>query len=362
MMTKNDPLRVALIGYGLAGSVFHAPLIQATPGMVVAAVVTGAPERQQQIRHDLPGAEVFSDVEALWQQSSRYDLVVVAAPNRAHAALGIAALQAGLPVVIDKPLASSLAEGEHLLRVSKETGKMLSVFQNRRWDNDFLTVRRLLASGILGTVIRYESRYERYRLAPRANAWRERGDPQEGGGLLFDLGSHLIDQAMQLFGRPTQVYAEIDLRRPHVTVDDDTFVSLHFVNGVRAHLWMNVVSRLPAQRLRVSGLLGTYEKWGLDPQEEALRAGRRPGETDWGQEPRERWGRLSTDSAGEDGIHIDGQIETVAGAYQTYYSLLAEALRSGGKPPVDAADSLAVLRIIAAAQQSAREQRIIRLL
>lgn len=355
-MTTETSLRVALIGYGLAGSVFHAPLIGVTPGMAVTAVVTSSSERQAQARQDLPGVKVVRTAEELWEHAGDYDLVVVASPNRTHASLGIAALRAGLPVVIDKPMASSVAEGERLLAVSKETGKLLTVFQNRRWDNDFLTVQQLLASGMLGPVTRFESRFERYRLVPRAQAWRELAAPEEAGGLLFDLGSHLIDQAIQLFGRPSEVYAEVDLRRPTVSVDDDTFVALHFASGVRAHLWMNVTSRVPAQRYRVSGLLGTYEKWGLDPQEEALRVGQRPTDANWGQEPREHWGRLSTDVSG---VHVDGQVETLPGAYQTYYALLAEALRNGGKPPVDANDSLYVLRVIEAAQVSARERRVV---
>ena len=354
----DSTIRVALIGYGLAGSVFHAPLIGVTVGMAVTAVVTSSLERQEQARRDLPGVTIMRTADELWERAGDYDLVVVAAPNRAHVPLGIAALHAGLPVVIDKPLAPSVAEGERLLAVSKETGKLLTVFQNRRWDNDFLTVQRLVTTGLLGQITRFESRYERYRLVPRANAWREMAAPEEAGGLLFDLGSHLIDQAIQLFGRPGELYAEIDLRRPQVSVDDDTFVALHFANGVRAHLWMNVTSRVTAQRFRVSGLLGTYEKWGLDPQEEALRTGLRPTAADWGQEPRDRWGHLSTDV---NGLHIDGQIETLPGAYQTYYALLAHALRNGGPPPVDPNDSLYVLRVIEAAQKSAKERGVIEL-
>ncbi len=353
-------LRVAIIGYGLAGAVFHAPLIDSTPGMMVAAIVTGNPERQERARRDFPTAAVLSSAEQLWQDSSRYDLVVVAAPNRSHVPLGLAAMDAGLPVVIDKPIAASIASAEELIAASARTGKLLTVFQNRRWDNDFLTIRHLLDADLdlLGPITRFESRFERYRAAPRHGAWRELPGEEEAGGLLFDLGSHLIDQALQLFGRPTQVYAEVEKRRPGALVDDDTFVALRFASGVHAHLWMSAVARIPGPRMRINGLRGTYEKWSLDPQEDALRTGMRPGDPEWGLEPREKWGRFSTDIGG---IHIDGPVEMLPGAYECFYALLRDALISGGSPPVDTADAVATLRIIEAAQQSARSGSVVQL-
>lgn len=348
-----DTLRVALLGYGLAGSVFHAPLIAATAGMRIAAIVTGSPARQQQARKAYPAAEILPDAEMLWSQASRYDLAVIATPNRMHVSLGLAALHAGLAVVIDKPLAASVADAEQLLAASQQTGKLLTVFQNRRWDNDFLTVRQLLADGLLGRVTRLESRYDRYRAEPRAGAWRESAAGEDAGGLLYDLGSHLIDQAIQLFGPPQQVYAEMERQRPGAQVDDDTFVALTCAHGVHAHLWMSVVARRAGPRFRVSGLHGTYEKWGLDPQEEALRAGKRPGDPAWGQEPREQWGRLSTDVGG---LHVDGAVETLNGSYERFYALLREALVTGGPAPVDPGDALLTLQVIAAAQESARQR------
>lgn len=355
-----SPLRVAIVGYGLAGAVFHAPLIAATDGLTVSAIVTSNTERQQRARADFPAASILASAEHIWQNASSYDLVVVASPNRTHVPLGIAAMQAGLPVVIDKPLAPSVAEAERLKAISKSTGKLLTVFQNRRWDNDFLTVRQLLAreADLLGQIVRFESWYQRYRPQPRAGAWRELPDPGEAGGLLFDLGSHLIDQALLLFGQPLRVYAEVEMQRPDAQVDDDTFVALEFANGTRAHLWMGVLTRIPGPRLRITGLRGTYEKWGLDPQEDDLSAGKRPGDAGWGQEAPERWGRLSTD-VGK--LHIDGPVETLPGAYETFYALLRDALVSGGKPPVDPADAVATLRVIEAARASAQKHTVIEL-
>jgi scyllo-inositol 2-dehydrogenase (NADP+) len=286
--------------------------------------------------------------------------VVVAAPNRLHVPFGVAAMNAGLPVVIDKPMAASVADAEQLITTSERTGKLLTVFQNRRWDNDFLTVLHLLDADLdlLGPITRFESRFERYRATPRQDAWREFPDPEEGGGLLFDLGSHLIDQALFLFRHPTHVYAEVDKRRPGALVDDDSFVALHFASGIRAHLWMSAVARIAGPRMRISGLRGTYERWGLDPQEDALRTGMRPGDPEWGLEPREKWGRLSTEIGD---IHIDSTVDMLPGAYERYYELLRDALISGGPPPVDPADAVATLRIIEAAQQSAQSNSIIQL-
>jgi predicted dehydrogenase len=353
-----EPLRVGIIGYGLAGVVFHAPLIASTPGMAVTAIVTGDPERQARARRDFPVAAIYASADELFAAAADLDLIVVAAPNRAHVPLGIAALEAGLPVVIDKPLAPSVADAQRLLDASRRTGTLLTVFQNRRWDNDFLTARRLIAGGYLGSVVRIESRFERFRPAPKADAWRERAEPEEAGGLLFDLGPHLIDQALVLFGTPASVYAEVDIRRAGSVVDDDTFVALRFPGGQVAHLWMSVVPRRSGPRLRVIGLLGVYEKDDLDPQEEALRAGARPGDEGWGGEPSARWGRLYSDLAG---LHTESRVESALGSYETYYALLRDAIRNGGPIPVDAADALATLRIIEAARESARTGSVVTL-
>jgi predicted dehydrogenase len=327
--------------------------------MAIAAIVTADPQRQARAQTDFPDAAIYDTAEALLADPSRLDLIVVAAPNRAHVPLGIAALEAGLPVVIDKPLAPSVADAERLLETAHRTGVLLTVFQNRRWDTDFLTARRLIEGGLLGPVVRLESRFERFRTAPKEGAWRERAEPEEAGGLLFDLGAHLIDQALVLFGGlPVSVYAEVDIRRQGAVVDDDTFVALRFPGGQVAHLWMSVIPRHFGPRLRVVGLRGVYEKDDLDPQEEALRTGARPGDEGWGQEPLAHWGRLSTDLAG---LHAEGRVENVPGSYETFYALLRDALRSGGAVPVDPADAVRTLRVIEAARESAHMHRIVEL-
>jgi predicted dehydrogenase len=347
-------VRVGLIGYGLAGAVFHAPLIASTPGLQLVSVVTGNPDRQVQARREHPGVGVLGHVSELWQAAGEHDLVVVATTNATHLPLGLAAVQAGLAVVVDKPLALTAAEGRSLVTAARERGVLLTVFHNRRWDGDLRTLRRLLAANALGPVHRFESRFERWRPAPRPGAWRELERPEAGGGLLLDLGSHLVDQALLLFGQPRSVYAEVDRRRAGVEGDDDVFIALQHPGGVRSHLWASALAAQVGPRLRVLGERGAYVKRGLDVQEEALRAGRRPTEPGWGREPPERWGRLG----------VDGQlreVETEPGAYQLFYAGLAEALRSGGPPPVDPDDAVAGLRILDAARQSAASGTTVRL-
>jgi predicted dehydrogenase len=249
-------------------------------------------------------------------------------------------------VVVDKPLAPRATEARALVEHAARAGLLLTVFQNRRWDGDFLTVQGLIREGLVGQVTRFESRFERWRPEIRPGAWRERPAPDEAGGLLFDLGSHLIDQAAVLFGRPLAVFAELNRRRVGAEVDDDAFVALTHADGVRAHLWMSSVAAIQGPRFRVLGSAGAYEKYGLDPQEAALSAGERPGDAAWGTEPPEDWGTLKV---GDD----TRALETVPGNYPAFYEQVAEAIRTSGAPPVDPMDAAGVLEIIEAARRSA---------
>jgi predicted dehydrogenase len=347
-------IRIALVGYGLAGSAFHAPFIATTPGLRLAAVVTSNPERARRAREEHPGVRVLDTAGELWEHAPALDLVVVASPNRTHVPLARAALDAGVAVVVDKPLAPTAAEGRRLVEEARSRGLPLTVFQNRRWDGDFLTVGRLLAEGALGEVYRFESRFERWRPTPKPG-WRERGAPEEAGGALYDLGSHLIDQARVLFGPVARVYAELDRRRPGVEVDDDVFVALAHASGVRSHLWMGAVAAHPGPRMRVLGSRAAYTKTAPDVQEEALRGGgARPDEPGWGEEPRERWGLLG---AGEE----SRPVPTERGSYGSFYAGMVAALREGVPPPVDPEDAVAVLEIIEAARRSAAAGEVVHL-
>ncbi|MEU1495980.1 Gfo/Idh/MocA family oxidoreductase [Streptomyces sp. NPDC005732] len=356
---QGAPLRVALIGYGLAGSVFHAPLIAATEGLALDTIVTSNPERQEQARAEFPQVRFAAAPDDLWARADDLDLVVIASPNKTHVPLATAALKAGLPVVVDKPLAGTAAEARDLAALADERGLLLSVFQNRRWDNDFLTVRKLLAEGELGDVMRFESRFERWRPQPKGG-WRESGDPAEIGGLLYDLGSHVVDQALVLFGPAASVYAEADIRRDGAATDDDTFIAITHTSGVRSHLYVSATTAQLGPRFRVLGSRAGYVKYGLDPQEATLREGGRPGTSaEWGAEPESVWGRVGS---GESPLTGGGRPEpTLPGAYPAYYAAVAAALRDGGPNPVTALEAAAALDVLEAARRSARENTVVAL-
>ncbi|MFJ8647029.1 Gfo/Idh/MocA family oxidoreductase [Streptomyces sp. NPDC093546] len=344
-------LRVGLVGYGLAGSVFHAPLIATTEGLVLDTVVTSNPQRQEQARAAFPDVRVAEATEELWARADELDLIVIASPNKTHVPVATAALQAGLPVVVDKPVAGTAAEARGLAALADERGLLLSVFQNRRWDNDFLTLRSLVERGELGDVQRFESRFERWRPQLKGG-WRESGAPEEFGGLLYDLGSHVVDQALVLFGPATRVYAESDVRRAGAEADDDTFIALTHANGVRSHLYVSATAAQLGPRFRVLGSRAGYVKYGLDPQEAALREGLLPG-ADWGREPESLWGRLG---AGESPLTGGGTpVPSLPGDYPAYYAAVAAALRDGTAPPVTAHEAAAALDVLEAARRSARD-------
>lgn len=341
--------RVALVGYGLSGSVFHAPLIAATPGLRLATILTRDAERAAAARSQYPQATVVADMEALWDSAP--DLLVIAAPNRHHHPLALQALQRGIAVVVDKPLAVTTVDASELIDVARAQGVMLSVFQNRRWDGDFLTVRQLLDSAQLGRLQRFESRFERWRPQPRPG-WRQHADPHDGGGVLLDLGSHLIDQTLQLFGPVRSLYAELERRHPDTQVEDDAFVALEHANGVRAHLWMSSMAAQAGPRFRVLGSRAAYLKSGLDGQEAALRSGMRANNPGFGQEKESDWGSLIRGDEAE-------VVPTLPGQWTRYYAAIECALRTGASPPVAAEDALRVLRLMEMARQSAAQRCVV---
>jgi predicted dehydrogenase len=274
----------------------------------------------------------------VWAAADRLDLVVIGSPSGTHAALADAALEAGLDVVVDKPFAVTAEEGRALVAKADRLGRTLTVFQNRRWDGDFRTVRRLVDSGELGEVRRFESRFEWWKPEPPAS-WKTESSPAEGGGILYDLGTHLIDQAVQLFGPVAELSAEIERRRPGAVADDDVFLALRHETGVRSHLWMNAVAPVFGPRFHVLGSRAGYTSWGLDGQEPALIAGALPSDPGFGETPEARWGVLGVDGASH-------PVPTERGDYGGFYRRLAEALRHGGPVPVDPADAIAVLELI----------------
>jgi scyllo-inositol 2-dehydrogenase (NADP+) len=349
MSNSPEPLRVGLIGFGPAGRFFHAPLLAATPGLALTAIVTSDPTRSEQATATYPGVRIVAGAEELWSQD--LDLVVVASPNKTHVPLATAAIEAGAAVVVDKPFAITSGDGSALVELAAEHGRLLSVFQNRRWDGDFRTAKQLIDDGRLGAVHRFESRFERWRPQLKGG-WRETGGREEGSGLLYDLGSHLIDQALTLFGPVTGVYAEADVRRPGAQADDDTFIALTHASGTRTHLWASATAADLGPRFRVLGSQAAYVTYGLDGQEDELRAGRTPQDADFGITPPERYGRLGADGAFE-------TYPTLPGRYADYYAAIERALRGEGPVPVDPRDAVTALKVIEAARVSADEGRVV---
>ena len=349
--TSEHDIRVALIGFGLGGASFHAPLIAATPGMMLATIVTSNDERASQARRLYPAARIAPAVQSLWDHAADHDLVVITTPNRYHAPLALEALSAGLPVVVDKPFARTATEARRVIQCARDKGLAVIPYHNRRWDSEYLTLRRLLDDGVLGRILRFESRLERWRPQLKGG-WRERSGTEDAGGLLYDLGTHLIDQALTLFGPVAQVYAELDARRAGAQTDDDVFVALTHANGVRSHLWTSAVAAHIGPRLRVLGERGAFVKQDADPQEAALRSGKIPDGPDWGAESPEAWGVVT------DGVHPH-PVQSEPGAYQKFYAGISAMLRDAALPPVAAEDAVAGLRIIEAAQRSAAARSVI---
>jgi predicted dehydrogenase len=340
-------LRAAVIGFGLAGSVFHAPLIASTPGLAVATIVTSNTDRAAQAQRSHPEARVEASAEAVWERAGEHDFVVVATPNEFHVPLARRAIEARLPVVVDKPLATTSAAAREVIEEAERRGIPLTVFLNRRWDSDYLTLRRVIREGSLGAVWRFESRFERFRPELRPEAWRDTTASAEGGGVLLDLGTHLIDQALQLFGPVRNVHGEVDSRRGG-PADDDSFLALEHSSGVRSHLWASGVAVAAGPRLRVLGSEAAYVIEELDGQEDALKAGLRPGGADgWGAEPRERWGQLVRGEKRE-------PVPSEHGEWPRFYEGLAAALRGEGPLPVDPRDAVTGLEILEQAREAGR--------
>ena len=342
-------LRVALVGYGLAGRVFHAPLVAAAAGLELACVVTCDPDRQGQARADQPGVRVVTTTGELLDDPASFDLLVVAATNDVHAPIARAAVELGKAVVVDKPLAITAAQARDLVESAEAARVPLTVFQNRRWDSDLLTLRRLVAAGTLGTVLRFESRFERWRPQPRKDSWREALPASAGGGLLLDLGSHLVDQALFLFGPVARIYAEVDARRG--VSDDDVFVAIEHASGVRSHLWAGALAGSPGPRLRVLGSRAAYVVEALDGQEDVLRA---TGHLPVGglQVPAAGYGQLVRGDARE-------PVVSERGRWDLFYPAMAAAVRGDRAVPVDPTDAVRTLEVIEAARLSAAEHRVL---
>jgi len=341
-MAQLNPVGVGLVGYGLAGRSFHAPFIEVVDGLRLCAVATSDPERRARATAEHPAAEIVGGVDDILERTD-IDVVVVATPNRFHFPIASRALSTGRHVVVDKPIAMNVGEAEKLIDAATGADRLLTVYQSRRWDGDFLTIRRLIDEGALGPIDSLEARFERS--SPVGAEWRELAP--EAGGPLRDLGSHLVDQSLILFGQARRVWAQADRRRAASQVDDSVFVAIDHESGVRSRMWTSLIASRVGPRLRLRGLVAEYVKDDLDAQEAQLLGGMLPSALGFGEEPSERWGRL---------YRADGSvtpIPTERGRYHMFYELLRDAIRGEGQAPVDPIDSLRVLRVLDAAERAA---------
>jgi predicted dehydrogenase len=347
---SSRPIRTAVAGFGLSGSVFHAPIVAANPAYSLDVISTSDAGRKSAAAAGYPGARIVDTPDGILDLADGLDLLVLGTPPATHYPLARAALEAGLDVVVDKPFTVRSAEGRELIELAARLGRVLTVFQNRRWDGDFLTLKALLESGTLGTVTRFESRFERW--SPEVSkAWKASATADDGGGVLFDLGTHLLDQALQLFGPGTVTHAELDARRPGEKTDDDVFLALRHDSGAVSHLWMNMLCAQQGPRYRLLGTEGGFTKHGIDPQEPYIVAGGSPLDAEYGVEDPDWAGLL-----GRDG-HLD-RLPTERGAYPEFYRLLADKILDGGATsplplPVDPAGPVEVLKLIEQARSLA---------
>ncbi|GEK73320.1 MULTISPECIES: oxidoreductase [Halomonas] len=348
---KTQTLNVGLIGFGMAGRTFHAPLIQTAPGLELTAVVSSDAERVQAVYPEVAvhakSASLFADPDI--------DLVVIATPNETHFPLAKAALAKGKHVVLDKPFAVSLAEARQLKSLADGAERLLSVFHNRRWDSDLLTLKGLLDEQRLGRVVEVESRFDRFRPTV-PDRWREQHRP--GSGIWFDLGPHLLDQARSLFGMPRAILLELASLRDGAEIDDDFQAVLEY-DRLRVTLKASALVAEPTPRWRVNGTRGSFVKYGLDPQEDWLKAGEIP-QPAWGVDPSP--GRLTLNEGEGDAVElVHHEVEAVPGDYRAYYDAIARTLLRGTPPPVSVDEALDVMSLLEAGLDSYRQGRWVKL-
>lgn len=343
-------VNVGLIGYGLGGRVFHAPFIHCVGGLKLYKVSERRAENIQHILDNYPDTIVVDDAMGILEDP-QVELVVVAAPNTAHFELAALAMRKGKHVVVEKPFTITSKEADDLIAISEETGRILTVHHNRRWDSDFLTVKKVIESQILGEIVEYESHYDRFRPTVKDN-WREKDGP--GTGILYDLGSHLIDQAQQLFGLPDEVFAVLNNQRRDAQAVDYFDLRLRYP-GLMVSLGAGMLFRDARPHYALYGTAGSFIKCGMDVQEEMLKAGRMPwNTTDWGKEPETQWGRVHSQIKG---MHVQGHIESESGDYRAFYRNVLAAVLGEERLAVTPRQARNTIRIIELAQQSSAQKK-----
>ncbi|HLP17955.1 MAG TPA: Gfo/Idh/MocA family oxidoreductase [Bacteroidota bacterium] len=346
-----DTINVGLASFGMSGRVFHAPLLSQHPQFSLVNILQRHGDDALQL---YPYVRISTTFEQLLNDRG-IDLIVVNTPDRFHFEMARQALEAGKHVVVEKPFTQTPDEGRELIRIAEEKKLLLTVFQNRRWDSDFLTVKKVIAEGLVGPIVEFESHFDRYRPVVKKDSWKERSDT--GAGVVFNLGSHMIDQALVLFGMPEAVTAHTAIVRPGGEIEDWYDIRLHYADR-RVSLRSSYLVRELGPRYILHGTLGSFLKPGMDPQEAALTKGGLPGGKDWGREPDGQMGLLHTE---KDGEVFRGYVETARGNYMAFYDSVYEAIGGGSPPAVTAREGLDVVRVIDAVHRSVRERRTIEL-
>lgn len=345
---------VAVIGFGLAGQVFHAPFVSAVPGLKLEAIVQ---RKGDEAAKAYPAARILRSVDEALNDPA-VQLIVVGTPNDTHFNLAKQALLAGKHVVVDKPFASTSEEAAELKELGKKQGVVLAPFHNRRWDGDFLTVKKLLADEAVGRLVTYESHFDRFRPVPRENTWKE--NPSSSTGLLFDLGPHLVDQALSLFGVPQGITASVRMDRDQTDIEDAFDITLEYPK-LRAHCRSSMLACDAAPRFLLHGTKGSFKKFGLDPQEPALLGGAkvpRMGQGEWLADSEEHWGTLTVAPVPTDpGTLTRTKIKTDFGDYRNYYANVRDAINGTAELAVKPIDGYRTIRLLEMARQSSLEGR-----
>lgn len=348
-------INVGLLGFGKSGRVFHAPIFTSVEGFNLSKIFTRSDDKKELAASFYPDALIVDTVEAIIDDPN-IDLIVIALPNTTHYEMAERALIAGKHVVVEKPFTTNYEEATALINIAKEEDKLLSVYHNRRFDGDFLTLQKIIASKKLGTIKEFESHYDRFKNVPNPSRWREAILP--GSGLLFDIGSHLIDQAIQLFGMPKEVYADVRIQRPDGLVDDH-FEIIFYYTDLKVTLKTSMLVKEPLPRFILHGDLGSFVKYGLDPQEEALKQCLSPVEwEDWGTDEIEDYGIINFI---ENGLTIRGTVETLPGDYRLYYQNIYKAITEGTPLTVTATQARDIIKLIEIVKESNKEKRRINL-
>jgi len=344
-----DRIGVGIASFGMSGKVFHAPLLTHHENFRLVRII----ERSTSDASSLyPNSTVSRSIDDLLTDSD-VELVVVNTPDQTHFELAKRCLEAGKHVVVEKPFTQTVEQGEELIRLAGKNGKVLTVFQNRRWDGDFLTVRRIIERKLLGQLVDFESRYDRYRNYIQAGTWKER--QSSGSGLLYNLGSHMIDQAMVLFGVPVAVTAHLKTMRTGGEVDDWFDVRLHY-DDVNVAIRSSYLVREAGPRFVLHGTKGSFVKYGIDPQEEALKQGLAPGGAHWGKESQEWWGLINTEI---DGASKKATVETRPGNYSAFYDSVFNRITAGAPLAVTPQEALNVIRVIETAKRSEQTKQTV---